>query len=314
MGSIESGKPDVIRYNKLGRVEIGVTDLARARRFYEQVVGLQYVSTLANGDVMLRCDHEHHNVTLHSAQSAGLRVAGFMLEDDAQFAPLLQTLRAAGLQPQEVHAEALAQRHQQRAVRVFEPLVGTVIEFYVPTADAARPFLPTVARIQRLGHVVFNTPDAAKAIAFWRDVLNFRVSDAVGEMVTFMRCWPSPWHHGIGIAQANQHTLHHVNYMVSEIDDIGRALARLRKAEAPVVFGPGRHPASDSVFLYFLDPDGLTMEYSFGMEAFPEEHAREARQLPLAPEWLDYWGSDRDPRCFSCAGPNASPSNDGELA
>ncbi len=303
----------MIRYQKFGRVELGVTDLARARRFYEKVVGLQYVGTGAGGEVLLRCDHDHHSVALHPGASAGLRVAGFVLQDEAQFEPLLARLREAGLQPQEVAGEACAQRHQQRALRVFEPLVGAVIEFYVPAADAARPFHPTVAHIQRLGHVVFNTPNAAQAVAFWRDVLNFRISDAVGEMITFMRVWPSRWHHGIGIAQSSQHSLHHVNYMVSEIDDIGRALARLRKADAPVVFGPGRHPASDSVFLYFLDPDGLTMEYSFGMEAFPEDHAREARRLPLAPEWLDYWGSDRDPRCFTGAGPNAALEKTGEV-
>ncbi len=304
----------MIRYRKFGRVEISVTNMARARRFYEEVVGLQFVGTGADGEVLLRCDHDHHSLSLHTASSAGLRVAGFMLEDCAQFEPLLASLCAAALQPHEVPPADCAQRRQQRAVRVFEPLVGAVIEFYLPAEDVARPFLPTVARIQRLGHVVFNTPQAAQAVAFWRDVLNFRVSDAVGEMITFMRCWPSPWHHGIGIAQSTSHTLHHVNYMVSEIDDIGRALARLRKVDAPVVFGPGRHPASDSVFLYFLDPDGLTMEYSFGMEAFPEEHAREARRLPLAPEWLDYWGSDRDPRCFTGAGHNAALAKTGDVA
>ncbi|MDB5875035.1 MAG: glyoxalase [Ramlibacter sp.] len=302
----------MIRYQKLGRVELGVTDLKRARQFYEQVVGLQYVGTGAAEEVLLRCDHEHHSVVLHEATTAGLRVAGFMLEDDAQFVPLLTRLREAGLRPHEVPGHSCMRRQQQRAVRVFEPLVGAVIEFYVPALDVARPFEPTVARIQRLGHVVFNTPTAAEAVAFWRDVLNFRISDAIGEMITFMRCWPSPWHHGIGIAQSERYSLHHVNYMVSEIDDIGRALARLRKAEAPVVFGPGRHPASDSVFLYFLDPDGLTMEYSFGMEAFSETFSREPRRLPLAPEWLDYWGSDRDPRCFNSAGENAALAETGE--
>jgi 2,3-dihydroxy-p-cumate/2,3-dihydroxybenzoate 3,4-dioxygenase len=295
----------MIRYRKLGRVELNVTDLPRARQFYEQVVGLQCVGATSSGAMLLRCDHEHHSIALHAAPGAGLRVAGFMLEDDTQFAPLRDCLEGAGLQVQEVTAQACAQRAQRRALRVFEPLVGAVIEFYTPELDSARPFEPTVARIQRLGHVVFNTPRAAQAVAFWRDVLNFRVSDAVGEMITFMRCWPSPWHHGIGIAQSDRASLHHVNYMVSDIDDIGRALARLRKAATPVVFGPGRHPASDSVFLYFLDPDGLTMEYSFGMEAFSETCAREPRRLPLAPEWLDYWNSERDPRCFTGAGLNA---------
>ena len=298
----------MIRYQKLGRVELGVTDLPRARRFYEGVVGLQYVGDGADGEVLLRCDHEHHSVVLSAASRAGLRVAGFILEDMAQFDVLLRRLQEAGLQPKEVPAAACAQRHQQRAVRVYEPLVGAVTEFYVPANDAARPFRPTVARIQRLGHVVFNTPHAAQAVAFWRDVLNFQVSDALGEMITFMRCWPSPWHHGIGISQADRHSLHHVNYMVTEIDDIGRALARLRNAEAPIVFGPGRHPASDSIFLYFLDPDSLTMEYSFGMEAFPEAHPREPRRLEPTAGNLDAWGSVRDPRCFTGAGANAVPA------
>lgn len=296
----------MIRYRKLGRIELGVTDLPRARRFYEETVGLQYVATGQGGEVMLRCDHEHHGLVLHQSSVAGLRVAGFVLEDSAQFDVLRKRLREAQLEVVEVGAAQCRQRQQQGAIRVFEPRVGAVIEFYLPLEDAARPFQPSVARIQRLGHVVFNTPDAAQAIAFWRDVLNFKLSDSVGEMITFMRCWPSPWHHGIGIAKAPSRSLHHVNYMVTEIDDIGRALARLRKAGSPIVFGPGRHPASDSVFLYFLDPDGLTMEYSFGMEAFSEHFPREARQLPLAPEWLDYWGSDRDPRCFTGAGANAS--------
>ena len=62
--------------------------------------------------------------------------------------------------------------------------------------------------------------------------------------------------------------------MVTEIDDVGRGLARFKAKEVPVVYGPGRHPASTSVFLYFLDPDGMTLEYSFGMEQFPELEPR----------------------------------------
>jgi 2,3-dihydroxy-p-cumate/2,3-dihydroxybenzoate 3,4-dioxygenase len=84
--------------------------------------------------------------------------------------------------------------------------------------------------------------------------------------------------------------------MVSAIDDIGIAINRFKRAGVPIVFGPGRHPASESVFLYFLDPDGLTLEYSFGMEEFPEVAPRQARVLPPVPESIDVWGGIRDPR------------------
>ena len=302
----------MVRYRKLGRVELNVTHLESARRFYEEVVGLQYVDTGADGEIRLRCDHDHHNLVLHVAPEAGLRCVGFMLEDMAQFEPLIERLTRAGLEVNEIVQETCQARAQLRAVRVFEPLVGATVEFYVPLPDSERPFRPSVAHIQRLGHVVFNTPDASRAIEFWRDVLNFRESDSLGEFVTFMRCWPNPYHHGIGIARFERRCLHHVNYMVTEIDDIGKALSRLKAANSDVVFGPGRHPASDSVFLYFLDPDGLTMEYSFGMEAFPEAHPREPRRLEPTPGNLDYWGSVRDPRCFAGAGANAGPELIGE--
>ncbi len=69
-----------------------------------------------------------------------------------------------------------------------------------------------------------------------------------------------------------------------------------RQGAGSIVFGPGRNPASTSVFLYWLDPDGMTVEYSFGMEEFPEVGARAARRHPLAPEFLDSWGGRPDPR------------------
>ena len=55
------------------------------------------------------------------------------------------------------------------------------------------------------------------------------------------------------------------------------------------------------MFLYFLDPDGLTVEYSYGMEEFPEAGDRAPRQFPLAPESVDVWGG-RAERAFGQVG------------
>lgn len=86
---------------------------------------------------------------------------------------------------------------------------------------------------------------------------------------------------------------HHINFMVSEIDDIGRAQHRMARGGVPVVFGPGRHPISGSVFIDFLDPDGLTLEYSFGMETFDAANVRAPRGWPAKPESADAWGAPR---------------------
>ena len=84
--------------------------------------------------------------------------------------------------------------------------------------------------------------------------------------------------------------------MVTDIDDIGMAAARLKKAGVDIVFGPGRHLPSTSIFLYFLDPDGMTMEFSFGMELLREGEARAPRMLEMHPNTMDIWGGAPDPR------------------
>jgi 2,3-dihydroxy-p-cumate/2,3-dihydroxybenzoate 3,4-dioxygenase len=105
-----------------------------------------------------------------------------------------------------------------------------------------------------------------------------------------MRAHPNPLHHTLAILASDKDKLHHVNFMTTDIDDIGSAYHRMHKAQVEIVFGPGRHLPSESIFLYFLDPDGMTIEYSFGMETFPEEGAREPRMLEPTPDTLDTWG------------------------
>jgi 2,3-dihydroxy-p-cumate/2,3-dihydroxybenzoate 3,4-dioxygenase len=105
-----------------------------------------------------------------------------------------------------------------------------------------------------------------------------------------MRCFPNPFHHSLGLGKGDKRALHHVNFMVTEIDDIGRGIWRFKNNNIEVVYGPGRHPASGSVFLYFLDPDGITLEYSFGMEEFPEHGARKPRLMEPIQESSDLWG------------------------
>jgi 2,3-dihydroxy-p-cumate/2,3-dihydroxybenzoate 3,4-dioxygenase len=103
-------------------------------------------------------------------------------------------------------------------------------------------------------------------------------------------------HHSLALLQHSANTLHHINFMVSDMDDVGGAMNRMKGADVPIVFGPGRHLPSTSIFLYYLDPDGNSAEFSFGMELFDEHGARDARELEHKAEVMDIWGSKPDPR------------------
>jgi len=282
----------MIRFKKLSRVDLFVSDLARSRAFYEEIVGLEPVHTSEDGIASFRCSDDFVSVRLLAGKSVGLHAAAWELEDDAQFVPLEQALRASGTRYEEIAREECVALRIERGVRAFDPHNRATLEFFtVQSPSGSHVFSPTKAKILQLGHVVFATPKYAETVAYFEKTLNFARSDAVEESMTFMRSFPNPYHHGIGIARSDKPHLHHVNFMVSDIDDVGRLHTRLKKANVPIVYGPGRHPISTSIFLYFLDPDGMTLEYSFGMETFPEHGPREARVLPRRPEWSDAWGS-----------------------
>ena len=277
------------RYRKPGYVALHVTDLDRSVHFYRDVVGLALEERSAH-TAYLTCSDDHHNVVLCQATVPGIKRMAFELESESDLAAAERHLRSMGWDVQVLDDAAASELKQGRTLRFKLPHSHLCFEFYAAMARAATPYAPTVAKIQRLGHVVVGVADRDAVLKVLTEQLNFRVSDYFGDQVAFLRCFPNPYHHSFGVTRAAEDRFHHLNFMVSDIDDVGRATNRLRKHGAEIVYGPGRHDISTSIFLYFLDPDGLTAEYSFGMEEFPPEGARDPRQLPPRLEILDAWG------------------------
>ncbi|MBI2802783.1 MAG: VOC family protein [Gammaproteobacteria bacterium] len=287
----------MIRYKRLGYLALNVTDLDRSTQFYRETVGLQQVGGDGVSVRYLRCSDKHHDIALYVGKP-GLKRVGLELESAAQVEPLRQVLREAGRDVVNISAVDRTAMHTGPGVRTWEPVSGCTFDFYAGMEGAdAVPFEPTVAKIQRLGHLVLRSADQPATVRYFTEVLNFKVSDSIDGAVTFMRCFPNPFHHSLGISNGKgRNGLHHLNFMVSDADDIGTSMWRLKKLDVPIVNGPGRHLPSGSMFLYFLDPDGLTVEYSFGMEEFAEEGAREPRTLPPVSKSFDLWEGPVDPR------------------
>lgn len=289
----------MIRYRRLAYLALNVSDLDRSIAFYRDVMGLQHVGASDAPLRFLRCSDKHHDIVLYRGDP-GLKRIAFELESAAELPKLQAALQAAGVAQRPIPDEDVAAMRTGPGVRMIEPNTQATIDFFVAGpagSDPYPPFVPTVAKIERLGHLVLKTARYRETVDFFHQVLNFQISDQIGEAVTFMRCFPNPLHHSFGLADGKgQSTLHHVNFMVTDIDDIGIAMWRFKRLDVPIVFGPGRHPTSNSIFLYALDPDGITVEYSFGMEQFPESGPRPPRLLPAVPKSVDSWESPIDTR------------------
>ncbi|RUT76978.1 2,3-dihydroxy-p-cumate-3,4-dioxygenase [Marinobacter sp. NP-6] len=293
--------PFPFRYKKLAYAAINVTDLEKSIDFYKDIVGLDLAETTEE-NAFFRCSKDHHNIVLCLAKEPGLKRVAFEVERDVDIDRAFEHFNDLGFSPAWIGDSERRFLKQGKTLRVKEPVSGLTIELFSSITQMATEFVPSVAKIARLGHVVIGSKDFDATCTSFVENFGFRVSDFIEDRICFMRCFPNPFHHTFAVGPSSKNRLHHVNFMVTDIDDVGKALYRLKQNDIKIVYGPGRHPPSNSVFIYFLDPDGTTLEYSFGMEEFPEDNAREPRMLQAVPESLDTWGAVPDP-LFGVGGP-----------
>lgn len=286
---------EAVKFARLGYCRLRCPDLAGSTAFYRDLVGLT-VARQATGTAWLRCGDKPYDLILDSGADAGLSAVGFEVENLSGLHTAHAIAQSLGLDPRWADDTDCAAMQVRQSLRMTDPVTGMELDFYTGQALDSQPLAPPLTKIARLGHIVLNVADLAAAHGFWVDRLGFRVSDRVEGAAEWLRCWPNPLHHSLALLQGPANTLHHINFMVEDMDDIGTAVNRLKQADVPIVFGPGRHLPSTSIFLYFLDPDGNSVEFSFGMELFEQAGARDARDLEHRPEVMDIWGSKPDPR------------------
>jgi 2,3-dihydroxy-p-cumate/2,3-dihydroxybenzoate 3,4-dioxygenase len=250
-----------------------------------------------NNTAFLRCSGDHHNLILEQGEEPGLKRVAYELEKTEQFQGVFDYLTEQGLDPVELSAKECQSLAQGRTLRFKDPHLGVTYEFYVEIMELGTPFVPKDARITRLLHVVYETNKFDELYDFFTNTLNFKVSDIQGRETgwAWLRAFPSPYHHDFALTRGKENKLNHIAYQAERVDDVGIQVNRLKDNNVPILFGPGKHHPSGSIFLYFADPDGLTLEYSQGMEEFPEENPREARRLEPTMATLDEWGGRPQP-------------------
>lgn len=287
-----------LRYKHVGYVALNVSDRARSTAFHHAMLGLEInpvVDPTAFGARLLRSGRSACDVALYDGSEPGLRRIAFEMESERYLDRARAHLDTIGVKTWDVPESDRDAFVQRWAFRFAEPNTSLTVELYVGDDIELPGAASRLSNINRLGHVVICAVDPKPVTEFFVKEMNFRISDYIGS-VAFMRCFPNPLHHSFAIIPATENRLNHVNFLIETLDDVGRALNRTKAQNVEVVFGPGRHPPSGSVFLYFLDPDGMTFEFSTGMEEFPESNAREPRHMPMVPESFDYWGAVPSPR------------------
>ena len=220
---------------------------------------------------------------------------------------IVQTSDPSGIPVRVVHGLTVLPALPEQA-----PLPLNFGEDYTRFNQAQRP-AKEPARVQRLGHIVLETPIFKKALDWYVDVLGMIVSDFLflddlrdrGPTMAFIRC-------DRGSVPADHHTLAmhlgpgvgyvHSAYQVSDLDSVAMGGEYLKAQGYNRVWGIGRHIQGSQIFDYWRDPDKLMFEHFADGDMFDCDV--EPGWAPMSASGLAQWGP---PATKDFLGSNLSP-------
>lgn len=259
---------DVIR---AAHAEYVVTDLARARAFYVDLLGL-VVTTETHEALYLRGYEEsvHHSLVLRAGDAPVVGHISFRVAREEDLDELERHFDERGLQTTWIKDE---EPGQGRALRVQDPL-GFPVEFFCEMEREERLLqrydLHRGAEIMRLDHFNLHVWDVQAAYDHYR-ALGFRCSEYTatdGEDEKLWAAWMyrKPDVHDVALMNGRGPRLHHLGFWVKDQNSVLRTCDLLAASghAGAIERGPGRHGISNAFFLYLRDPDGHRIELYTG--------------------------------------------------
>jgi len=290
-----------IDVRSLGYLRIDSTDLEQWRHFGTKVLGLAEGRGPNPDHLYFRMDEMSARIIVAPSAVDRMGCMGWEVADHVALAAAVDHLKHHGVQVETGSPEELAERRVEGMVRFTDPF-DNVFELYHGVTYESRPVVPPygatfVTGEQGLGHIVLPVTDDVEALRFYTDVLGFRLRDSMrmpGEFVgkepgstvwlRFLGC--NPRHHSLAfLPMPNPSKCVHVMVEVTKLDDVGRALERVRKHKVPLSATLGRHMNDQMVSFYVKSPGGFDVE--FGCEGLTVDDATWVARESTA---VSYWG------------------------
>jgi 2,3-dihydroxybiphenyl 1,2-dioxygenase len=273
-----------------GYLGIGSEKLDDWTTFAVSWLGMQAVDR-GGGQCAFRMDDRKQRLVIDRALSEGQRYIGWEVPDAAALDALAAKLERAGVAVKRDPASIADQRFVRELISFADP-AGNRLEVFHGAQVADEPFRPgrNIAGFrtgpQGMGHVLLLVPDARAALAFYRDLLGFRISDYMNAPVNAYFLHANPRHHSVALVQAPVSRLHHLMVELYSLDDVGQAYDLLMTQPERVIATLGRHSNDLMTSFYQRTPSDIYVEYGWGGREVDDATWRPHE----VPTLRSYWG------------------------
>jgi 2,3-dihydroxybiphenyl 1,2-dioxygenase len=257
----------------LGYIGMQARDLDAWRRFGTEVLAMQVIERDAD-TLALRMDERCQRVLVQRGESDAPAFFGFETGDAQSLQAAISTLEAAGIAVTRATEPELALRRVDAMAWCHDPSGNRIEIFHGQALGADALQLPRPHGGFRtgplgMGHAVFHVEDIDASARFYRELLDFRLSDYMLKPYRLMFLRANARHHSVALLQSPKSGVHHVMFEVLALDDVGRsydaALENWRVGQTL-----GRHANDWVLSFYVFCPAGFMMELGFGSRTVDE--------------------------------------------
>ncbi|MCH9692218.1 MAG: VOC family protein [Gammaproteobacteria bacterium] len=265
--------------HSLGYIGVNCVEPDRWRDYGTGVLGMMDVSAdlgPAGRSVYLKMDDRPFRIIVEKSNQDTFAFSGWELAGPDDFADALKTLEQHQINFEYADAKQLPSRQVQELARFSDPEGNCHEIYWGPISDFA-PFVSPVGiphfvtGDQGLGHVVLPAPSFDKTLAFYQEVMGFELSDLMKVRFTpdpaeaekrlyFLHC--NERHHSLALFEVPSPSgCVHLMVEVNSVDEVGRAMDRMRAEKVKLTGTLGRHANDHMVSFYMATPSGFMLEY-----------------------------------------------------
>lgn len=288
----------------LAYVVIAASDLPAWRTFARDIVGAGTCD--AAGEALgLRIDNHPWRLLITPGTDDDMTHAGWDLGSSANLDEYVAGLRAKGVEVREEPADLAAARCVERLFSVADPN-GYRHEFFAGRTglEVDGGALSAILRGPGfrtdelgIGHILPVSKDYDEGVNWYGKVLGMRYSDRIRQEMapgiyadaTFFHT-ATGRHHSLATgAFPSPKRLNHVMLEYRDMNDVGLACDRAKKAGIPIVLELGHHPNDQMFSFYMRTPSGFGLELGHGGVVIDE-----ASWEPQLYDVMSDWGHARN--------------------
>ena len=277
----------------LGYVGIRAKNTEDWASYGPNLLGLELVDK-TRASLAFRMDDRKQRVLIDAGGGEGIKFFGWEVADGAALDAL-----AAHLDGKDIKAargsRPLADERRVKDLIVLSDPNGNRVEIFHGAETASEAFKPgrNISGFRTgplgLGHVVMHVERFDEMMAFYRDVLGFRISDY------FLRPYPvyffhvNPRHHSLAFAATGKNAVHHMMLELFSLDDVGQGYDLASAEDGRLAVSLGRHCGDWVTSFYSWSPSAFMVEYGWGGRTIDPQNwqASERKEGP------SIWGHER---------------------